>query len=762
MTKYNYKELKELLIKYSKSYYQDGKSPVSDSEFDNLMFTLKDMEKSQGFYDPDSPSVIIVSDVTGTNVKSHKRPMLSLEDTRTHEEVKTWIDKVKEFNKDATFVCEYKYDGNSAAIRYVNSNIELALTRGDGEVGEDITNNVKNMSTLPIQSDNFTGEVRGEIIMLKEEFKRINVDSTYANPRNLVAGTLKLLDVDRFKERKLNFFGYWLEDSNNKLCSEDLEELIKRGFNNKDSYKICNTYDDVIKFIEDVDSKRESLPFEIDGVVIKVNNKDIWKEMGSTSKFPRWARAFKYEPISHKTKLKSVEYQVGRTGKITPVAILEPIFIAGSTVSRSTLSNIDMIKSLGLKLNDTVSVRKAMEIIPEIFKVHTELRDGSEVDINIITKCPICNSELKKESEDLIDYYCMNESCPDRVIQSIVYYTKALDIDGFAETTVRRLYNAGVLTSILDLYYMKDKIDIIQNLERFSFKVASKLINNIEMSRSSTFNKYLTAFGIKNVGPVVAKKITKKFNSIDRLRSAKLKDISSIEGVGNVAAESVIEYLKNNSSFLDSLINDVKIKLVSKVVNKVKNSPFKNKKIAITGELSKNRDFYKGYIENIGGQYVTSVSSKTDYLICNDSSGNSSKIRDAKKHSVKIITEDKLASLMGVDDKSVIGGVDNPLLDIKVIHELVRSILAKERTKIMFDVHGTVNSKSIYINLAYDSSNLNLRISDHDIQSKTPTFDLSEPVNQNIKAARKNLTKFIESNISRLKKINLKKLLNNI
>ena len=638
----DYKKLKEIVKKYSDSYYKDSVSLVSDEEYDNLMKELVSLEEEQGFFDLDSPTQIPGSDLTNLKTLKHKRPMLSLQDFRTFEEIEEWYRKMSEYEKNPEVVVELKYDGMSGAVRFKKGKIMQALTRGNGEIGEDITTNVsliKDFEKMPLSWEK---EVRGELLMTKKEFERLNKDGKYACARNLASGTLKLLDEEKFKERELIFFAYWLEESSNKKHSEDLEELIKNNFK-VGTYFICRNLQEIKEAITEIENMKKDLDFEIDGAVLKINKKDLWEKIGSTAKNPKWSIAYKYQALVAETVVNDIEFWVARTGKVTPVAILKPVFLAGSNIQKATLSNDNCMKELKIRVGDTVKVRRACEIVPEIFEVVSHAKDSK---VPIFPKiCPECGSELKKKNEAHADYYCLNENCPARIVGKIVNFTHTLDIDGFAEILVERLREKKLLCSISDLYKIEERKEQFFSVERLGKKTVENMIKNINAHKNVPLEKFIQALGIPNVGAQTAKALAKKFLSLEKIMEAEEEEIKTAEDIGPIISLSIKEFFqdKENKKLVDFLQEKI---LIQNTLPKKEEFLF-GKTFCITGKLNtKTREEYYKDIESNGGSISESVSSKTSFLVTNDENSGSSKNLKAKELGITIINEEKLKNLL--------------------------------------------------------------------------------------------------------------------
>jgi DNA ligase (NAD+) len=581
----------------------------------------------------------------------HNRPMLSLQNTYSKEELQEWFNKMRIEFGILDVIVEYKYDGVSFSATYEDGKLVRGLTRGDGEYGEDITQNLQLIEDLQLsRTSDFTGEVRGEILMEKSEFERLNTDGKYANPRNLTSGTLKLLDVERFKERKLRAYTYWLEDSKFLTHKDSLEHLRNVGFNVGQYYTASN-FETLWGHILTIENKKKDLEYEIDGAVIKVNHRGLWQAIGGTSKFPHWAKAYKYEPDTAITTVKDVEFWVGRTGKITPVAILQPVFLSGSTVQKATLNNKEYMKNLDIMIGDKVNIKKAAEIIPFINHVVVEerIRDGQTRTKVIFPQfCPECNTKLKKLNDDHQDYYCTNDDCPARIVGKIVKFTTDMEIDGFAEIMVEKLYSAGFLCSFEDLYNLKSHKEEMLKLERVGEKLVDRLLKNIEDSKTQKLEKFIAGLGIWNVGKTVGKALVKQFGTLKLIMGASKEEFLEMDDIGETIATSLYEYFRDpaHKKMIQTLIDDYGLQLQEgDISDKTDALSLDGKNFCITGALSLKRDDYVDLIESLGGKVVGSVSKNTHYLITNDKTTGTSKNLKAQQLGIPIINEEEMLTM---------------------------------------------------------------------------------------------------------------------
>ena len=643
-------------------YYNLNKPIISDFEFDNKIKTLIELEKKNPiFFDKNSPSQRVggsISDSFKTIV--HKEPMYSLSNTYNKDEVFKWEERLIKILGDQKidYFCELKYDGASINLLYRNGELESATTRGDGIQGDDVTNNIKTISSIPLKlrgdyPDFF--EIRGEIFLPLEGFKRMNAiresngEPLYSNPRNTAAGSIKLKDSKVVAQRPLDCFLYTLSGDNNSISSHDysLKKAKSWGFKVPEIFSLCNSIKDVLAFISLWENKRKELPYEIDGIVIKVNDFSQQSMLGFTSKFPRWAIAYKFQAENVSTRLLDVKYQVGRTGALTPVAILDPVKISGTLVKRASLHNSDQIENLGLRIGDLVYVEKGGEIIPKIVGVDNLNRGLSDNKVRFIKSCPKCRSVLSRIKGEA-NYYCLNSNyCKPQIIGKILHYVsrKAMDIEGLGSETVTLLYENGIVRNISDLYSL-EKNDLIK-LERFAEKSVYNLLKNIEKSKTKPFSKVLFGLGIRHVGETVAKKISNKIGSFKKLSSLTEDEILKIDDVGIKIVKSIVDYLKNEENL--KIINSLEfhgIQFESKNFNNITNGLLDKMVFVVSGVFHKfTREELKYEIEQNGGNVSSSISKKTSYLIKGLNPGPS-KILKAKSFEVKIIDENEFIKMI--------------------------------------------------------------------------------------------------------------------
>lgn len=645
-----YKELKELLKRANEAYYKEMSPIMSDYEFDQKLKELENMEKIQGFADDDSPTKKPGSDLEYIDMTNkHGRPMLSLENTYSFDEVEKWYNDVIKVTGDQApeVIVDAKYDGGSGALRFNIDGLQKALTRGNGEVGEDITQNIKYCSDnvwnrkwsygMP-----FIGEVRGELIMTKSGFEALNKDGKYQNARNLLSGSLKLLDVYEFIPRAdaIKFYAYWLEDSTNQTYEGDLAQLKMFGFD-VGKYYVCRNFEEIKNAINELE--KLDLGVALDGAVLKLNNKKYWSQLGSTAKFPRWAKAYKYKQESVQTEVNKIEFWVGRSGKVTPVVWFDPRFLDGSTIQKATLNNEDFYRSMDIAIGDTISVQKAAAIIPQVVSIDN--RPDTRKLVEFPKKCPVCGESLVKHNEDHNDWYCDNYDCQARVIDRIINYTHNLEIDGFAEVIVERLYENNIIKSISDLYSLKYKLLEAAQLERLSTKMVQKLCDNIEASKNQELWKLIAALGIPNVGPKTAKTLAKRFKSLKVIQTLTPVEFEEIDDIGEIVANSIVNFFKTHKLLIQDL-EDAGVNMEDKTDSD--NTPkinLEGKTFCITGALSLKRDTYIDLIEACGAKVVGSVSKSTSYLITNDKTTGTSKNIKARQLGIPILNERELLEM---------------------------------------------------------------------------------------------------------------------
>ena len=649
------KELVDTLNKANVDYFLHDNPSMTDNEYDSLLMELFRLEDEYPQYKlPESPTGSVGSKVLDSFDKiTHGTPMFSLADVFNEDEVEAFVNRVEKEVENPEFVCELKMDGLGVNLTYKNGLLVSAATRGDGVVGEDITNNVKTIKYVPIRlTEPIDLEVRGEIYMTKKSFeeankKRIaNGEEPFQNPRNAAAGSARQLDSKIAKERKLDMVLYHVPNTTEDTHYETLQLLAKLGLPINNNSKKVHNFEEIKKFIEEWTIKRPDLPYEIDGIVIKLNDIKGQRLMGNTAKYPRWAVAYKFPAEQVVTKLEDIIFTVGRTGQITPNAVLSPVKVAGSTIRRATLHNESYIREKDLRIGDFVIIHKAGDVIPEVVAPVLERRKDVSF-FEMIDECPICHTPLIKSASQ-IDYLCPNEHCPARKIEGLVHYVSrpAMNIDGLGDAIIEDFYNLNIITKIEDIYNLKDKKEELIELEGFGNKSVDNLITSIEASKSNSLERLLFALGIPGIGAKTAKVLAKKYDNIDNLMKATEEELTNINDIGNILAKNVVSFFKDEKN--KQLINNLKeigINMEYKGEKVLNNPLISNKKFVITGTISfMTRDEIKTLIERYDGSAIDSVSKKTDVVIVGDSPG--SKYDKALKLGIEIWNEDKLKEVI--------------------------------------------------------------------------------------------------------------------
>jgi len=656
-------KLKKELEDHNHNYYVLNSPSISDFEYDLLLNELDTLEKKfPELATDDSPTQRVGSDITREfRQHEHKYPMLSLGNTYGEDELREFNARIeKAAGVPVEYVCELKYDGASISITYRRGGLFRALTRGDGTRGDDVTLNIKTIKSIPsrVSGKNMPEEfvVRGEILMPRAVFDRINSErinedfAPFANPRNAAAGTLKLLDPQIVASRGLDCMFYFLlaDELPHETHYENMMEASLWGFSVPDSIRLCRDIEEVVSFINHWDFERKKLPFDIDGVVVKVNSLALQEELGFTAKSPRWAISYKYKAEQVTTKLLSVSFQVGRTGNITPVANLEPVLLAGSTVKRATLHNEDQIALLGLHLNDMVYVEKGGEIIPNIVGVDHSRRNEERHEIKFIMNCPECGTPLVK-NEGEANHFCPNYlHCPPQLKGRIEHFIsrKAMNIDGLGEETVDLLFTRNLIRNYADLYELNT--EQLVPLERLGEKSASNIIKSIQTSLSVPYSRLLYALGIRHVGETVAKTLASSFRSIDELMAADNETLTSVNEIGPKIASSIISFFADSDNI--SIINRLKeygLKFFEEARKENESDRLNGKTIVISGTFQKHsRDDYKKLIEMHGGKNSSSISASTSFVLAGDNMGPAKKEK-AEQLGVVMINENEFLKLIG-------------------------------------------------------------------------------------------------------------------
>lgn len=650
-------ELIKIIDEANYNYYVLDNPTITDQEFDKYLRELINLEDRYPEYaSPTSPTKRVGGEVIDKfNKIKHKIPMLSLPNVFNEDEVREFDQKIRKEGYDPEYVCELKIDGLSVSLIYEDGILKSGATRGDGVVGEDITHNVKTIKSIPLKlNEKIDIEVRGEIYMDKETLTKVNkerIDNNLPplqNVRNAAAGSIRQLDSRIAAKRNLNTFIYHLPnpmDYDIDKHSDALQFMKDLGFRTNPNNKVVKNIDEVIKFIKKHTETRESLPYEIDGVVIKVNDINSQKELGFTAKYPKWATAYKFPNNDVLTKLRDIIFTVGRTGQITPNAVLDPVLVMGSTISRATLHNEDFVLELGLKIGDIVTIHKAGDVIPEVTGTIPDRRDGTEKDFVMITHCPICNSKLEKK-EGQVDYYCLNPECPARNIESLIHYASrdAMNIEGLGEEIIEDFYNEGFLRRIEDFYSLNDHREDIIALEGFGNKSVNNFLEAIERSKSNSLEKLLFGIGIPGIGSKTATLLASNYHNMDNLMKASLEDLKSIKDIGDILAYNIYNFFINNQELIINL-KEIGINMEYIGEKKLFSEDISGKKFVLTGTISDmSRDEIVAFLEKYNGQSIGSVSKKTDVVIVGENPG--SKYDKAQELGITIWNEEKLKEII--------------------------------------------------------------------------------------------------------------------
>ena len=655
--------LREELNQHNHNYYVLDQPTISDYEFDLKLAQLQNLENQHPeFFDESSPTQRVGGAITKNfETVPHEHRMYSLDNSYSKEDLIEWEKRIQKVLGDVPleYTCELKYDGASISITYENGKLKRAVTRGDGFQGDDVTNNIKTIKSIPLQlKGNFPDkfDVRGEIILPFAGFEKMNQDlieigeTPYSNPRNTASGSLKLQDSTEVAKRPLDCLLYFLIGNQLPFNSqiESLASARSWGFKAPKEAKLASNLEEVFQFITYWDTHRHNLPYETDGVVVKVNSFQYQEELGYTAKSPRWAIAYKFKSEQVATRLNSISYQVGRTGAITPVANLEPVQLAGTIVKRASLHNADQIEKLDIRVGDAVFVEKGGEIIPKIIAVDVAQRPLFTEITSYITHCPECQSELVR-SEGEANHYCPNfYGCPPQIIGRIQHYIsrKAMDIEGLGGETVALLFNNGLVRNYADLYELK--VEQILPLERMAQKSAENLVNGVALSKTIPFERVLFALGIRYVGETVAKKLAKHYKNIDALRQASLMDLILVDEIGERIAQSVIDFFNNqeNQIIIDRLKSyGIQLEIIEKI-NPNATDKLGEKTFVVSGVFTLySRDELKQAIEDNGGKVGSSISAKTDYVVAGDNMGPA-KLEKANKLNIPIISEEDFQQLI--------------------------------------------------------------------------------------------------------------------
>ncbi|MFI3307879.1 MAG: NAD-dependent DNA ligase LigA [Mycoplasmatota bacterium] len=643
-------ELIKILKVASHEYYNLDNPSISDQEYDRYLKELILLEeKYPELIRDDSPTKNVGTTVISQFEKVvHNVAMLSLGNSFNNEEIISFDEKIKKENIKPNYYCEYKIDGLSVSLIYENGKLVRGATRGNGNIGEDITHNVLTIKTIPkVLKEKIDIEVRGEIYMSNESFEQLNINQEknnlplFANPRNAAAGSIRQLDSKVSASRNLDCILYQIVNPkkyNLLKHSDSIDYLSKLGFNVNKNNRLCKDIFKVIDYIDEITLIREKIDFAIDGIVIKVDDFKQQEKLGFTVKYPKWATAYKFKSQVANTKLKDIIFSVGRTGQVTPNAVLEPVLLMGSVISKTTLHNADYVYKLGLKIGDTVTLIKAGDVIPEVTGFVKEKRTGNEIEFKMATHCPICNSLL--EQKDTVAYFCMNENCEARIIESLVHFVSrnAYNIEGLGERIIEEFYNLGYIKNYIDIFNLKNHVLDLKELDGFGEKSINNLLLEIENSKSNSLEKLLFALGIRFVGAKTASLLAFNFKSIEVLKNKEINDLLEIKDIGEQIANSVYNYFRNedNLNMLKELNNlGLNFNFIEKEI-KINNN-FLNKIFVLTGSLEVNREKATLLIESFGGKVTNSISKKTDVLIAGLNAG--SKIDKAKNLNITIWNE---------------------------------------------------------------------------------------------------------------------------
>lgn len=649
--------LVKLLNQYNYEYYVLDNPTVDDVEYDSLMRELKKLEEQY-------PNEVLFNTPTkqvGAYLKTdleeviHDVPMMSLQDAFSFDELYEFDERIKKITTNFTYSVELKIDGIASTIHYTDGLLTLGATRGNGSVGENITKNMLVINTLPkILNEHLTMEVRGEVYMKKSVLEELNEERKnknlplLANPRNAAGGSLRQLDPNITKQRRLDQFAYTLVNPTLYNCHtqiEVLQFLDKMGFNINPNYRHCQNIHDVIEYIKEYDEIRKTLDYATDGIVIKVNEFNLYDKIGYTVKVPKWAVAYKFPAEIVTTKLKDIIFTVGRTGIITPNAVLDPVLIAGTTVARATLNNEEFIKSRDIRIGDMVRVRKAGEIIPEVVDVDFSRRPDNTIPFKMITRCPECNMPIIKLDNEA-EHYCKNSECGGRILEGIIHYASrvAMDIEGLGEKQIEQLYNMGYLKDISDIYKLHLYKDEILSLDRYGEKKVANILNAIEKSKTQSLDRFIFGLGIRFVGAKASKLLSKTFKTLEGICNAEYNDLIAIDDIGEVMANSIVNYFNTQKN------RDLIINLLSYGVDPINNIEdshdlFNGMTIVLTGTLEKlSRDEGNELIEKLGGKASSSVSKKTAFVVAGPGAG--SKLKKANELGIKVYNEEEFLDMI--------------------------------------------------------------------------------------------------------------------
>ena len=651
-------ELSSILKQANYEYYNIDNPSITDQEYDKYLRELINLEeKYPEFADPNSPTKRVGGEAIDKFQKvQHKIPMISLSNVFNEEEIRDFSNRIKNAGFNPKYVCELKIDGLSVSLHYEHGKLVFAATRGDGVTGEDITHNVRTIKTVPLDlGRDIDIEVRGEIYMNKKTLEKLNCErekngeTKLQNVRNAAAGSIRQLDPKIAAKRHLDTWIYHLPnplDYGLKTHYEALEFMRELGFKTNPASRLVSNEEEILEFISEYTNKRNTLPYEIDGVVIKVNDIETQKYLGATAKYPRWATAYKFPAEEVLTKLLDIKFTVGRTGQITPNAVLEPVLVMGSTIRRATLHNEDYCKTKDLRIGDIVSIKKAADVIPEVVEPKIERRIGTEVPFQMIDKCPICGSALVKKGN--VDYFCVNDECSKKNIESLIHFASrgAMNIDGLGDEIIEDFYNEGFIKNIPDFYHLVDYKENIIDLEGYGNKKVNNLLAAIEESKNNSLEKLLFGIGISGIGAKNAKLLASRYKTMENLENATYEELVAIRDIGDILARNIVNFFASPKNIaLINTLSDIGINMEYLGEEQKVNEKFTNKKFVLTGTISfMTRDEIKALIESYGGSESGSVSKKTDVVIVGSDPG--SKYDKAISLGIEIWNEEKFKEIV--------------------------------------------------------------------------------------------------------------------
>lgn len=655
-------DLRAEIERHNELYYQKAEPEISDHEFDQLLERLKALEAEHPeLITPDSPTQRVGGKADSLRPFTHTVPLMSLDNSYDLDELKAFTERCERLaeGRKLEYVAELKIDGLSVSLHYDNGILATGATRGDGQTGDEVTQNVKTIRTIPLRLKIDApehAEVRGEVFLSRSQFAKNNAElemqgeKTFANPRNSASGTLRMLDSAVVAARRLDMFPYDVLKGNQKMFAthwENFEWLERNGFNVNPNRRLCSNFDELAAFVAEMEPKRDQLDYEIDGVVVKVNSTALQEEFGATTKAPRWAIAYKYPARKATTKLLAITIQVGRTGALTPVANLEPVLLAGTTVARASLHNEDEIKRLGIRIGDTVEIEKSGEIIPQVLGVVESKRNGSETEFEFPSVCPVCQSPAVRPDGEAVRR-CTNDICPAKIKARIQYFAsrKAMDIEGLGEVLVETLVDKGMIRDVADLYLLT--VDQIAGLDRMAEKSGKNIIDQINASKTRGLQRLLYGIDIRHVGERYAKILSKHYRSVDRLAAATVEGLDEIPEIGLAVAESVHQWFRDpvNINLIERLRDAGVVLEMDAASTAALDDRFVGKTFVLTGKLENyTRDEAAKLIEDRGGRVSSSVSKKTDYVVAGSDAG--SKLTKAESLGVAILKESQFSALVG-------------------------------------------------------------------------------------------------------------------